>query len=118
TVATTTRAIDPPAPPGGSLHHRRHGRAPAHHKPRPYKPHHVEGAPDHGEGHNSGQALNITASIAVKRLMGRAGLTGTIKLWPGVAEELLGTKAYLVRDGHFRGVDVVLFTHVGDNLGV
>src|SRR5215467_568604 len=78
----------------------------------------VEGAPGHGEGHNSGQALNITAAIAVKRLMGRAGLTGTIKLWPGVAEELLGTKAYLVRDGHFRGVDVVLFTHVGDNLGV
>ena len=78
----------------------------------------VEGAPGHGEGHNSGQALNITAAIAVKRLMGRAGLTGTIKLWPGVAEELLGTKAYLVRDGHFKGVDVVLFTHVGDNLGV
>src|SRR5262249_20570454 len=78
----------------------------------------VVGAPGHGEGHNSGQALNITAAIAVKRLMGRAGLTGTIKLWPGVSEELLGTKAYLVRDGHFQRVDVVLFTHVGDNLGV
>jgi aminobenzoyl-glutamate utilization protein B len=78
----------------------------------------VEGAPGHGEGHNSGQALNITAAIAVKRLMERARLPGTIKLWPGVAEELLGTKAYLVREGYFKGVDVVLFTHVGDNLGV
>jgi aminobenzoyl-glutamate utilization protein B len=78
----------------------------------------VEGAPGHGEGHNSGQALNITAAIAVKRLMERANLPGTIKLWPGVAEELLGAKAYLVRDGHFKGVDVVLFTHVGDNLSV
>src|SRR5438128_9042926 len=57
----------------------------------------IEGAPGHGEGHNSGQALNLTAAIAVKRLMERARLSGTIKLWPGVAEELLGGKAYLVR---------------------
>src|SRR5581483_2500327 len=49
----------------------------------------IEGAPGHGEGHNSGQPLNITAAIAVKRLMERAHLSGTIKLWPGVAEELL-----------------------------
>jgi aminobenzoyl-glutamate utilization protein B len=78
----------------------------------------VEGAPGHGEGHNSGQALNITAAIAVKRLMQREGLAGTIKLWPGVAEELLGTKAYFVREGSFKDVDVVLFTHVGNNLAV
>jgi aminobenzoyl-glutamate utilization protein B len=78
----------------------------------------VEGAPGHGEGHNSGQALNITAAIAVKRLMESAGLSGTIKLWPGVAEELLGTKAYFVREGYFKDVDVVLFTHVGNNLAV
>ena len=63
----------------------------------------VEGAPGHGEGHNSGQPLNITAAIAVKRLMERARLPGTIKLWPGVAEELLGTKAYFVRDGLLQG---------------
>jgi aminobenzoyl-glutamate utilization protein B len=78
----------------------------------------VDGAPGHGEGHNSGQSLNITAAIAVKRLMERTKLSGTIKLWPGVAEELLGTKAYLVRAGCFKDVDVVLFTHVGDNLEV
>ena len=45
-------------------------------------------------------------------------LPGTIKLWPGVAEELLATKAYFVRDGYFKDVDVVLFAHVGNNLGV
>ncbi len=78
----------------------------------------VEGAPGHGEGHNSGQPLNITAAIAVKRLMERSKLPGTIKLWPGVGEEQLGTKAYLVRAGCFKDVDVVLFTHVGDKLGV
>src|SRR5262249_36494305 len=41
----------------------------------------VEGAPGHGEGHNSGQALNITAAVAAKLIMCRAGLTDTIKLW-------------------------------------
>jgi len=78
----------------------------------------IEGAPGHGEGHNSGVPLNITAAIAVKRQMQRAKLPGTIKVWPGAAEELVGGKAYFVRDGYFKDVDIVLFTHVGNNLGV
>ena len=78
----------------------------------------IDGAPGHGEGHNSGQPLNITAAIAVKHLMEREHLTGTLKIWPGVAEEQLGTKAYYVRAGVFKGVDIVLFTHVGSNLAV
>ena len=77
----------------------------------------VPGAPGHGEGHNSGQAVNITAAIAVKRIMERERLPGTLQIWPGVAEELVGTKAYFVREGLFRDVDVVLFSHVGNNLG-
>jgi aminobenzoyl-glutamate utilization protein B len=88
---------------------------------KPGVPHHeplIEGAPGHGEGHNSGQSVNITAAIAVKRLLERARMPGTIKLWPGVAEELLGTKAYFVRESCFKDVDVVLFTHVGNNLAV
>jgi aminobenzoyl-glutamate utilization protein B len=74
----------------------------------------VEGAPGHGEGHNSGQAVNIVAALAVKELMEREKLPGTLMIWPGVAEELLGAKAYFVRVGMFRDVDAVLFTHVGD----
>lgn len=76
----------------------------------------VEGAPGHGEGHNSGQAVNIAAALAVKRIMEREGMPGTIVLWPGVAEELLAAKAWYVRDGRFEGVDAVLFTHVANNL--
>jgi aminobenzoyl-glutamate utilization protein B len=76
----------------------------------------IEGAPGHGEGHNSGVPLNITAAIAVKRQMQRAKLPGTIKVWPGVAEELVAGKAFFVRAGVFKDVDVVLFTHVGNNL--
>lgn len=78
----------------------------------------IEGAPGHGEGHNSGQAVNVTAAIVVKELMEKHGLSGTLKLWPGVAEEQLGSKAYYVRDGFFDDVDIVLFSHVSNNLSV
>ena len=78
----------------------------------------IEGAPGHGEGHNSGVPLNIIAALAVKRVMEREHLQGTLQLWPGVAEELVGTKAYYVRAGLFKNVDVCLFTHVANNLGV
>ena len=76
----------------------------------------VEGAPGHGEGHNSGQAVNVVAALALKDIMEREGIKGTIMLWPGVAEELLAGKAYMVRDGLFDDVDAVIFTHVGSNL--
>jgi len=78
----------------------------------------IDGAPGHGEGHNSGQAVNIVAALAVKEIMERNGLPGTIILWPGIAEELLATKAWYARDGLFNGVDAVLFTHVSNNLSV
>src|SRR3954465_6106092 len=78
----------------------------------------IEGAPGHGEGHNSGMPLNILAAIAVKKVMEREHLQGTLRLWPGVAEELLGTKAYYVREGAFKDVDVALFAHVGAAMNV
>jgi aminobenzoyl-glutamate utilization protein B len=77
----------------------------------------VPGAPGHGEGHNSGQAVNITAAIAIKKLMERDRIPGTIRIWPGVAEELDGSKPYFVRSGMFKDVDVCLFSHVASNLG-
>jgi aminobenzoyl-glutamate utilization protein B len=76
----------------------------------------IDGAPGHGEGHNSGTPLNILAAIAVKRVMEREKLPGTIMIWPGIAEEQLGTKAYYVRSGLFKDVDAVLYNHVGSNL--
>ena len=78
----------------------------------------VEGAPGHGEGHNSGQAVNVAAALAVKEIMEREGLPGTIVLWPGIAEELLGAKAWYARDGFFDDIDVVLFNHVSNNMDV
>ena len=78
----------------------------------------VEGAPGHGEGHNSGQALNIITALAMKKIMERDKIVGTLMLWPGIAEELLATKAYYVRAGIFKDVDACIFTHVASNFGV
>jgi aminobenzoyl-glutamate utilization protein B len=78
----------------------------------------VEGAPGHGEGHNSGSPLNIMAALAVKEVMEREGIQGTLILWPGVAEELVGTKAFFTRDGYFDEVDLCIFTHVSNNMSV
>ncbi len=78
----------------------------------------IEGAPGHGEGHNSGLPLNILAALQVKEIMMREQLSGTLILWPGVAEELVGTKAFYTRDGYFDDVDISIFTHVGNNMNV
>jgi len=78
----------------------------------------IEGAPGHGEGHNSGMPLQITAALAAKKIMEQRHLQGTLKLWPGVAEELVGAKAYYVRAGVFKDVDIVLFAHVGAGMSV
>jgi aminobenzoyl-glutamate utilization protein B len=50
--------------------------------------------------------------------MEREKIPGTLVLWPGVAEEQMAGKAFLVRAGVFKDVDVTLFTHVGNELGV
>jgi aminobenzoyl-glutamate utilization protein B len=78
----------------------------------------VSMAPGHGEGHNSGQAVNIVAALAVKEIMEDEDIPGSLLIWPGVAEEQVASKAYFVREGVFDGVDVNLFTHVGSNFGV
>jgi aminobenzoyl-glutamate utilization protein B len=79
---------------------------------------HIQGAPGHGEGHNSGMPLNVAAAIVVKKIMERDKIPGTLVLWPGVAEEQMSGKAWLVRAGVFKDVDVTLFTHVGNSLNV
>jgi aminobenzoyl-glutamate utilization protein B len=83
-----------------------------------YKDPIIAGAPGHGEGHNSGMPLNIAAALVVKHIMQRDKIPGTLVLWPGVAEEQMAGKAFLVRAGVFKDVDVTLFTHVGDRLAV
>jgi aminobenzoyl-glutamate utilization protein B len=82
-----------------------------------YKDPIVEGAPGHGEGHNSGQSVIIFAALAVKELMQKNNIQGTLVIWPGVAEELVGSKAWYIRDGYFKNVDACIFTHVSGDFG-
>ncbi|MEX2263141.1 MAG: amidohydrolase [Bryobacteraceae bacterium] len=74
----------------------------------------IEGGPGHGEGHNAGQAVNVTAAIAVKKLMQKYKIPGTIRVYPGVAEELLASRTYMVKAGLFQDLDVMLSSHIAN----
>jgi aminobenzoyl-glutamate utilization protein B len=76
----------------------------------------IEGAPGHGEGHNSGMPLVVAAALAARDVMIKNGIKARLMIWPGVAEELLATKAFYVRDGLFKDVDASIFTHVSQRL--
>jgi len=76
----------------------------------------VQGGPGHGEGHNAGMAVIVAAALAVKDVMEANDIKGTLMIWPGIAEELLATKAFMVRDGVFDGYDACIFTHVATDL--
>ena len=78
----------------------------AYHKPL------IEGGPGHGEGHNAGQAVNATAALAVKELLEKHKIQGTIRVYPGIAEELLGSRTYMAREGLFKDLDIMLCAHV------
>ena len=74
----------------------------------------IEGGPGHGEGHNAGQAVNVTAALVVKEMLEKHSLKGTIRVYPGVAEELLGSRTYMARDGLFKDLDIMLSAHVSN----
>lgn len=76
----------------------------------------IEGAPGHGEGHNSGNAVNIVGALVLKDLMTKYKIKGQLKIYPGVAEELVATKAFYIRAGLFKDVDIMLGCHVGREL--
>ncbi len=77
----------------------------------------IPGGPGHGEGHNAGQAVNVTAAIVVKNLMQKHKIPGTLRVYPGVAEELLGSRTYMVNAGLFRDLDAMLSTHISNDFG-
>ena len=85
---------------------------------RPGVPYHdplIEGGPGHGEGHNSAAAVDVVGVIAAKRVMEKHGLTGTLKVIPGVAEELVSSRTYMVNSDLFEDMDVMLSSHISRN---
>jgi aminobenzoyl-glutamate utilization protein B len=69
------------------------------------------GTPGHGCGHNLFGTASAGAAIAVKTIMQRHQLKGTIKFFGCPAEETVEGKIYMIRDGAFAGLDVCLDWH-------
>ena len=72
------------------------------------------GAPGHGCGHNLFGAASLGAAVAVKELIAAGRLAGTVRFYGTPAEEAIGGKAYMTRDGLFKDVDVALAWHPED----
>src|SRR5437667_9377223 len=77
----------------------------------------VQDGPGHMEGHNTHGGVASAAAFAVKRVMERYNLPGTVALSFGPAEEQIASRPFIVRAGYFKDVDAVIFLHLRDALG-
>lgn len=71
----------------------------------------VEGNNGHACGHNLLGTGAVAGAVAIKEWLVSTKGKGTLKVFGCPAEEGGGGKVYLVRDGFFKGVDVVLDWH-------
>src|SRR5688572_27550403 len=69
------------------------------------------GAAGHGCGHNLFGAASLGAAVAIKELIAAGRLRGTVRFYGTPAEESIGGKIYMIRDGLFKDVDVALAWH-------
>lgn len=83
-----------------------------------YKKALIEGGNGHGCGHNLFGVGSVSGAVAVKKWLESEHHSGTIKVFGSPAEEGGGGKVYLVREGFFKGVDIVLDWHPGSGNGV
>lgn len=78
----------------------------------------VEGGAGHGCGHNLFGAASLGAALAIKEQIAAGKLKGTVRFYGTPAEEAVGGKTYMVRDGLFDDLDVVLAWHPGEKTQV
>src|SRR6476619_1930442 len=76
----------------------------------------VKDGPGHMEGHNTHGGVASLAAFAVKQVMQRHNIAGTVAVSFGPAEEQIASRPYLVRAGYFKDVDAILYLHIGDAL--
>lgn len=69
------------------------------------------GAAGHGCGHNLFGPASLGAAVAIKELIAAGRLRGTVRFYGTPAEESIGGKIYMIRDGLFKDVDVALAWH-------
>jgi aminobenzoyl-glutamate utilization protein B len=77
----------------------------------PYQKARETGEAGHGCGHNLFGAGSLGAALALKDLIEDKQLKGTIKLYGCPAEEDVGGKLYMARDGLFNDLDACLAWH-------
>jgi len=87
-------------------------------KAQPVKEALQAGSPGHGCGHNLLGTAALGAALAVKDLMAAGRLKGTIRFYGTPAEEAVGGKVYMAREGLFKDLDVCLTWHPGDKTRV
>ncbi|MDP6578541.1 MAG: amidohydrolase [Candidatus Marinimicrobia bacterium] len=85
-------------------------------KKQPTKEARIAGAPGHGCGHNLFGTGSLGAAIAIKELMEKKKLKGTVIFFGTPAEETIFGKTYMARAGLFDDLDICMDWHPGDNL--
>jgi aminobenzoyl-glutamate utilization protein B len=80
----------------------------------PYKNELTEGGAGHGCGHNLFGTASLGAAVAIKELIEKGSLKGTVKFFGTPAEEKFFGKLWMIRDGIFDNVDVVMDWHPAD----
>ena len=76
----------------------------------------VPGAAGHGCGHNLLGTAGSGAALAIKELIAAGEISGTMRFYGTPAEEAVGGKLYMVRDGLFDDLDVALAWHPRDEV--
>lgn len=72
------------------------------------------GGGGHGCGHNLFGAASLGAAVAIKELIADGRLKGTVRFYGTPAEEAIGGKIYMIREGLFKDVDLALVWHPSD----
>ena len=82
--------------------------------PVPYKEPRTPGGAGHGCGHNIFGVASLGTAIAVKELIESGKLEGTVRFYGTPAEEKYFGKLWMLREGLFDDLDVIVDWHPGD----
>ena len=85
-------------------------------KAQPVKEALEAGSAGHGCGHNLFGAASLGAAVAIKELIAAGKLKGTIRFYGTPAEEAIGGKIYMAREGLFKDLDVCMAWHPDDKI--
>ena len=80
-------------------------------KATPWQQARVSRGAGHGCGHNLFGAASMGAALAIKELIAAGEIKGTVRYYGTPAEEAVGGKIYMAREGLFDDLDAVLSWH-------